>query len=834
MNTMLSTQHEQLAHRDPKIPGLPLVFDPETFAHLWSKIRGLSWRPETHIEYIRYKPGRRCIVLYRVQDQNESQHVVATAHNSLSWHKHLHTFDRGICDTLPDRRDGFANAHVSVGRFPNDRRLRRLQQMQTRDLAENFVRSFVDKQVDSDQFACNRVSYKPSRRAVYKVRATSERRYALKFFDKASFEPAKKRCLAWDRCRTSLQRHGVEIPELIRANTQRQITVTDWLRGDNLADAMCESHLPNDVFCRIGSALGELHHSSPRDLPKGFDAQRPLSQLAENVAFLVPDLQYAAHFYATEIQSAIDAADSILAPIHGDFYAKQVCVDDDSIGILDFDQSVVGDPLRDVGNFIAKLLWNTYRGDFDSETVPEIERAFLHGYALKCGSREQGEIDLHVAAGLFRCLTHPFRGGSADWTRQTSDVMRLVRERFDRYRRHVNVCESFPMSVARSTTSPATSSASSSVTSPVNSQAQFDSTVSTNKQDLLKSNPTRWMADVLIAERARECILRSCPELSAHGVRLDVIRAEPMRHKLGRRCLVRYDIQVAQSQAHDLEFSIVGKTRFKGVDERSYLIQSKLWQAGLNESNADGIEVPKPLGIDHRTRTWFQDHVPGEAIESLAGSQRGDLVRDAVERSAAALAVLHGTHLSMPLKRHTREDELTTLCERLKTVKSTHPTLAPPIDELIQRATKIGRTLCDDAHNGIHRDFYPAQMLATRNRTFLLDFDLYCRGPMMLDAGNFLGHLWELSIRHPEEATLWRTASQRFASAYLHVLGGQNHRSQRQQLIAWAWLTLARHVWISTQILARLTTTPNVIDNALATSEDGVPNDLCAIGVPSN
>ena len=48
---------------------------------------------------------------------------------------------------------------------------------------------------------------------------------------------------------------------------------------------------------------------------------------------------------------------------------------------------------------------------------------------------------------------------------------------------------------------------------------------------------------------------------------------------------------------------------------------------------------------------------------------------------------------------------------------------------------------------GIHRDFYPDQVLIDGDHLYVIDFDLYCMGDPALDIGNFMGHIIEHSLR---------------------------------------------------------------------------------------
>lgn len=792
---MLTTENQLVSQRDNRLPGLRVLLDPDAIAHYWSAKLGSKHSLKVKIDYVRYKPRRRCIAMYQLRWGKTLHQIVATAHNADSWKKHVRTFDPSICETDPYSDDALSGVWISMGLFPYDRKLRRLQEMGSHDLAENFVRSFVDKRVERKWFSSRCVTYKPARRAVYDVSTTGDCRYALKFYDKASFEQAKLLSTCWDHVRPQLLSHSVEIPELIRTNSHRQFTATRWLRGFNLAAAMIGSRLPLSIFERVGSALGVLHSSGPLDLPLTIPPQRPLSDLASGIGFLVPGLHASARACAQEIESALDASDASTRPIHGDFYSKQICVGQDSIGILDFDQSCLGDPLRDVGNFVAKINWNSFRGDFEKEQVEAIEAAFLDGYQSVRGEQRRSDFELHIAAGLFRCVMHPFRSGSRNWTHQSAELLRSVQYRLERSQGY-----------SHRRFSASTSPGESSKPSMVNVASRRSDA---NREPLLRSS-IGWMADVLEPERVSSVLVRCCPELAAFGKRLVVERAELIRHKTGRRFLVRYDLSVAQSQSPDIARSVVGKTRFKGVDRHAFLVQSKLWQAGLNEANVRSVAVPKPLGFDSMTRTWFQEFVPGQTLEEMVVTSSNRL-HCLAGQTAIALKTLHETSIDLARKHHALKSEVCSLVERLDEVATGNKAFTVPIRHVKQYAIKFGEMIIASPTCGIHRDFYPAQVLGADRRTHLVDFDLYCHGPADLDAGNYIGHLWELSCRLPGDASLWRSVATQFTNCYCQDLSAV----RRQQLGYWAWLTLARHVWISTRISSRHQTTATLLDKVL-------------------
>jgi aminoglycoside phosphotransferase (APT) family kinase protein len=257
---------------------------------------------------------------------------------------------------------------------------------------------------------------------------------------------------------------------------------------------------------------------------------------------------------------------------------------------------------------------------------------------------------------------------------------------------------------------------------------------------------------------------------------------------------------------------LAAKLRFKGVDRHGYHVQTALWKAGLNRTSRDAVAVPRTLGIDESQRVWYQEWVPGEDMESIAtvDSYRALAV---AERSAQAIAVLHRTVTHLELKPYTINDEVSSLCEQLDTIRDRSPQYAAGVQEVIRWTSSICDRVKREEPCPIHRDFYPAQVIATRDCLFLCDFDLYCSGPPTLDAGNFLGHLWELSLRRRDQAAIWRDAAQRFTEAYVRTRSQSRSVRQRDcQIDHWAWLTLARQIVISTRISGRDHITPELID----------------------
>jgi thiamine kinase-like enzyme len=266
--------------------------------------------------------------------------------------------------------------------------------------------------------------------------------------------------------------------------------------------------------------------------------------------------------------------------------------------------------------------------------------------------------------------------------------------------------------------------------------------------------------------------------------------ARLLRHKVGRRCLIEYTF--SNSEPNAPPWVILGKARSRGLDRTSVQCQQELWAAGFNESSADGISVPETLGTMPEWGMWFQRKIPGSTTFKELESPQGIPIAQQVGR---ALAKLHNTHL--PCQRHhTVADELRILHERLPKLLVTYPQWERRLARLLEQCDLVGAAIPPPLKPvGIHRDFYPDQVLISPDgRLYLLDFDLYCMGDPALDIGNFTAHLTEYSLRttgNPNRFHPQAMASREQAMQHL------DHAVSQGAIAAYEWLTLVRHIYIS-------------------------------------
>lgn len=298
--------------------------------------------------------------------------------------------------------------------------------------------------------------------------------------------------------------------------------------------------------------------------------------------------------------------------------------------------------------------------------------------------------------------------------------------------------------------------------------------------------------DAAVAEPLlRRAIETWLPRTSS--VKLERVRLA--RHKPGRRALIEYELTING----DERLTLLGKIRAKGIDHKTPKLMADLTHKEFDAESSDGISVPEVVGEIPELQLWLQRKVPGvPATNWLAGADGIAMA----ERIAAAAHKLHRAGVPAA-RRHTVDDELRILEERFEALGQERPEWNFRLERLLALCRERSEPLRSRPTCGVHRDFYPAQVLANDERLWILDFDLYCESDPALDIGNFLGHITEQSLRETGNSAAMKAVEEALVAAYVSRAKGFEHYA----IATFHTLTLARHVSLSTQFPERHHTT---------------------------
>lgn len=313
-----------------------------------------------------------------------------------------------------------------------------------------------------------------------------------------------------------------------------------------------------------------------------------------------------------------------------------------------------------------------------------------------------------------------------------------------------------------------------------------------------------FLAEALDPAIAQTQIQQQIPSLAKYRV----TAARLVRHKVDRRCLIEYHLEISTSRSESAtqpkSLTILGKVRAKGLDRKSYMLQKDLWQQGFDDHSPDGLSVPEPLGMIPGWQMWLQRKVPGVLATQVLPTAEGIQV---APRIAAIAHKLHQTGI-LPQRRHTISDELAILDQRLTQVGQHFPQWAKRLETLIQQCEVLGQSLPEGQTCGIHRDFYSDQVLVSGDRLYLLDLDLYCEGTPALDIGNFIAHLTEQGLRTLGDPNAFLARETAITAAFCHLTSPDLVPA----IALYKTLTLVRHISLSTQIPGRQHTTEALVN----------------------
>ena len=770
---MLSPPDADLVRRDPTLPGLATLLDPDAFvAALQSSLPEV--RPGgARLDYVRYKHGVSCVTSYQVESGGTGVQVIAKAYRRADQIHSLRDRDRPSEEGAPSPGRVFLDDRcIAISIFPHDAKLEALARLGDAEARGRMLRDLFPARPELWGAAVHGLRYKPERRYVAQLRVGEEAAAVLKFHDELGYNAARQNAKAFE------SRGVLRLAERIGRSDRDRILAFGWLPGRPLKEALYDPQLEPESLGAVGAALAELHAQRPdglTTLSRGGEATILLASAA-GLGFVCPHLAARARRLAGELADHLASEDPVGQPIHGDFTPGQVLLGGDDVAILDLDEAVCGDPVADLALFIAHLERDALSGRIPPARVEILRDAFLEGYAVATRRPIPARLELYVTISLFRRPLHPFRHHEPDWPARVEALFDRVETLWGRSAR---------------ASAPRVGHAGH---SPWGEDESSDVAV-TDAYRIAEDPAMPYLSRVLDPREVRYQFERCLPRLTGIGGRVELRAIRVKRHKAGRRCLIEYDVEVRRTDGTSEAVTLVGKSRAKGLDRPCHDLLLTLWDGGFAAESEDGISVPEPIGMVPDFKMWLQRKVPGSVATPLLAGPGGDVLAG---RIAEAIRKLHLANIPT-IRRHTMADELRILHERLAILAGREPRWARRLERLLDACDRLGSVVPGPVLRGIHRDFYPDHVIVAGSRLYLIDFDLACEGDPGLDIGNFLGHLTEQSLRASGDPDALADREEALEERYVELHG----EAIRPSVRAYAALTLVRHISLSTQFADR-------------------------------
>jgi len=415
---MLSPSDADLARRDPTLPGLATLLDPEAFAAALRPVLPDASATAVRITYARYKPTQSCVVGYQLRGTGAAVDLYAKAHPVGGASRRAR--EGSTVPTPPGRgRIILEDGAIVVSVFPTDGKLKPLRRLADPETRRRLVRKLVRDRPDLWSGTVRNLRYMPERRYVGQLLTGDSPAAVLKLYTERGYSMAQRNVNAF-------RSDGpLRVARCIGQLASFRILLLEWLAGRLLSEAISDPELELPAMLMVGAALAHLHAQEPEGLVclTREHETATLSSLFANLRFVCPHVASRFGQLFRRLASDLQQSPPVNQPIHGDFCAKQVLLGDNTVAILDFDRSVRSDPAADLGLFIAHLERDALYGTLRASGVERLREALLEGYRAATRRPVPVRVPLYVAVGLVRLAPDPFRYRESDWPERTEAIL---------------------------------------------------------------------------------------------------------------------------------------------------------------------------------------------------------------------------------------------------------------------------------------------------------------------------------------------------------------------------------------------------------------------------
>jgi hypothetical protein len=408
------TDDAELAARDRALAGLDVVLDDERLTGAIDGAIPHAGVRSAEATYVRYKPGMGCIVTCRLTLAGGELDAYVRLERRSSYGK-LARYARKA--TAPSAVAGGAVMLPGLAAVlyprPNDRRVAAMAALADDGRRELLLAEALPEHPQLWPARLQPVRWKPERRFVATLLGPDGPLALVKAYGDGYAAAARAAA-------TLGARSTPRTPRCLARSRAAGFIVLDWFAGSSLATDMKAAR----SVASAGAALAELHALAPPALglmTRDAELRRVLDSV-DTVAALMPGARGTALRLAQLIALRLprDVRPSVT---HGDFSADQVLVERDRVALVDFDEAMLADPLRDLGTFVAALGRDVVAGRLTAATAAAAERALLEGY----GAPDAAGVRVWTAAALLHLAPEPFRNRQPEWPAAVDELLGMAR-----------------------------------------------------------------------------------------------------------------------------------------------------------------------------------------------------------------------------------------------------------------------------------------------------------------------------------------------------------------------------------------------------------------------
>ncbi len=392
---------------------------------------GLGLRvQQCRIMRVYHKPGKACLIAYQVQGHDRDGRPFdqwlhgrllrngAVADDSASATPSLFACDFWKPVSLwPERR-------MVVHAFPYDPKLPQLARLKDADFIKQHVERHLAEFGLSGTWHCvevldHKVKYMPGKRCVLRyqvsLRNAAGEQQTRTFYSKTTDDASGRTVAAALRviCASRACAAGVlNVPAPIAYLPESKTLWQHAWEGEPLSRRCAErgwatlAHTP--VLPKIAAMLAALHQIElPAELQRpGPSPTTMLANARDNAAQILkflPEVRERQERLLQQLAATLPRSEAATPPttIHGTFKLAQILVRDDQPGLVDFDALAVGDPLYDVAEFLASVIYLRLSDGAAAAAITTAVAHFVESYAALVPWRcERRRLAWYVTAFL--------------------------------------------------------------------------------------------------------------------------------------------------------------------------------------------------------------------------------------------------------------------------------------------------------------------------------------------------------------------------------------------------------------------------------------------------
>lgn len=247
------------------------------------------------------------------------------------------------------------------------------------------------------------IRYVPRKRALFRYQATGNGVPVLyiKFYGRGEDARAAHNLQRLTEA-AAQGRLGFQTPRLILHAAQSHAVAMTEVPGTRLSAVVRTAS--QTVFAAVGRALGGLH-ASPIRPGLAWTVQGEIQALycaMADVKLALPGLKPMLDEVLQQIVVRQERLDfGVQLPIHANLFGDQILIDGATVGIVDWDDLALGDPLYDVGRLIAHLVFIAQRSRTSPAEVTRHLRTLMQAYAETAkGGIAWERLRWHIAVAL--------------------------------------------------------------------------------------------------------------------------------------------------------------------------------------------------------------------------------------------------------------------------------------------------------------------------------------------------------------------------------------------------------------------------------------------------